>query len=249
MVVLPGRGVVVAAPLTDLPVISGKTCFCSIVIPVYQDDEALLLLLADLQSMRAHGYQIIVVNGQQPVTVNDNFLTMTDQYIFASKGRAAQMNAGAAIADGQILWFLHADSRLDVDACHHQILQISLTEKSWGFFAVRLSGAALIYRLIEKLMNLRSCLTAIATGDQGIFVKKSAFDKAGAYPSQPLMEDIEISKRLKTLSKPLCATVRIVTSSRRWQQRGVIKTILLMWWLRLAYWSGAPASRIAQWYR
>jgi rSAM/selenodomain-associated transferase 2 len=157
------------------------------------------------------------------------------------------MNAGARAARGAYLWFLHADTRVLPgalaaleDACSGGAL--------WGRFDVRLSGRQPLLRLVERLMNLRSCLTGIATGDQGIFVTRAGFEDVGGYPEIPLMEDIALSRALRRRARPLCVRTPIETSSRRWEGRGLLRTILLMWRLRLAYALGADPRRLARRY-
>ena len=162
-----------------------------------------------------------------------------DRVLSASRGRAAQMNAGAAAARGQTLLFLHADGSLP-----DPFTLSDLSSADWGFFKLRLGGRPWIYRVIENAINLRTSLTRVAGGDQGLFFSRSFFNSIGGFPSIPLMEDVAISKRARKLSQPMIVEQRIVSSSRRWQQNGVIKTVLLMWGLRLAYWIGVKPERL-----
>ncbi len=158
------------------------------------------------------------------------------------------MNAGAAAATGDILLFLHADTRLPVDATKVIVSALREDGCNWGRFNVRLSGGHWLFRVIEKLMNLRSCLTGIATGDQGIFVSKRVFQSIGGYADIPLMEDVDISRRLGRLGRPACPRTPVVTSSRRWETHGILHTVFLMWWLRLAYAFGVDPKRLARMY-
>lgn len=168
--------------------------------------------------------------------------------ITSARGRARQMNAGARVASGAVLLFLHADTRLAADALT-QMQSSMRAGRCWGRFNVRITGTHPALAVVARMMNWRSCLSGIATGDQAIFVSKAAFVAVGGFPDQPLMEDIELSKRLKRFARPLCLAGPVLTSGRRWQERGVWRTILLMWRLRWAYWRGASAEVIAERYR
>jgi rSAM/selenodomain-associated transferase 2 len=221
----------------------------SVVIPCLNEEECLPQLLRDLEPLRRDGHEVIVVDGG---STDSSMILATidaDHVLRTDPGRALQMNAGAALAHGSALWFLHADSRVE-QAVSAAVLSALAQGHPWGRCAVRLSGNHPLLALTARLMNLRSCLTGIATGDQGIFVTRSAFDAVGGFPAIPLMEDVEISRRLKRrVGRPACVREFLLTSSRRWQQRGVLRTILLMWRLRLAYWLGADPARLAGRYR
>jgi rSAM/selenodomain-associated transferase 2 len=158
------------------------------------------------------------------------------------------MNAGAAAARGAVLLFLHADTRLPAQA-DSQVLRAVAGGACWGRFDVRIEGRPAMLRVVATLMNLRSRLSGIATGDQAIFVTREAFEGVGGFPVQPLMEDIEFSRRLKRLGRPACLRARARTSGRRWEQRGVWRTIFLMWRLRWRYWRGESPARLAEAYR
>jgi rSAM/selenodomain-associated transferase 2 len=159
------------------------------------------------------------------------------------------MNAGAEVAQGDVLWFLHADTLASMTAAAALVSALSQSHHEWGRFNVRLSGSHPLLRVVETLMNFRSRWTGIATGDQGIFVRRELFERLGGYPDIPLMEDIALSRLLKQQGAPACLHERLVTSSRRWEQRGVIRTIILMWRLRFAYWRGVSADHLAVRYR
>ena len=158
------------------------------------------------------------------------------------------MNAAAEIAKGELLLFLHADTFLPKNAAQTIIDGLKREGKSWGRFDVRLSGRHYLLRLVECLMNWRSRITGIATGDQAIFVRRDLFKTMGNFPDIDLMEDIALSKKLKSCGRPLCLKERVVTSSRKWEKDGVLRTILKMWRLRLSYTLGADPSRLAQLY-
>jgi rSAM/selenodomain-associated transferase 2 len=204
--------------------------------------------LQQLQSYRGGGNKLIIVDGGS----NDNTFELAQRYadrvVQCDRGRAVQMNAGARHADADILLFLHADTLLPSHALEAVIHKIS-EGHHWGRFNVRLSGDHFMFRIIESMMNLRSCITGIATGDQAVFVRRETFESVGGYPQQPLMEDVELSKRLRGLGWPACLQQQVVTSSRRWREFGIVRTVLLMWRLRLAYFLGVSAERLAEQYR
>ena len=169
---------------------------------------------------------------------------MVDRVIHASKGRAAQMNAGATIATGDTLLFLHADSILPPDADQLIFNGLQSTSRVWGRFDVTIKGAHFFLPVIAWFMNHRSRLTAIATGDQGLFMTVDAFKSAGGFANMPLMEDVAMCATLKKIGAPICLTQKIATSGRRWEKHGVWRTILLMWRIRLAYFLGADPARL-----
>ena len=215
----------------------------SIIIPTLNEAAGLGATLAALQTLRAAGCEIIVVDGGSHDGSVALAAPLADAVLTAPRGRARQMNAGAAWATGEALLFLHADTRLPPDA--PALVTAALRDHGWGRFDVRIEGRSRLLRLVAALMNLRSRLTGIATGDQALFMTRAAFEAVSGYPDQPLMEDIEISKRLLHLSPPACLRARVTTSGRRWERHGVWRTIRLMWQLRWAYWRGAPAAQLA----
>jgi rSAM/selenodomain-associated transferase 2 len=217
----------------------------SIIIPCLNEAEGITETLEALQPLRRRGAEVIVVDGGSRDNSVARARSGADQVLTAPRGRAVQMNAGAARARGEILLFLHADCALP-DAADGLIIEgLRRERKSWGRFDVRIRGPAYLLRAVEALMNARSRLTGIATGDQGIFVTRSLFDAIAGFPEIALMEDLELSRRLKRYGKPLCIRHRISVSARRWEKHGVLRTILLMWRLRLAYWLGADPAKLA----
>lgn len=220
----------------------------SIIIPALNEADNILATLAPLQVMRQRGHEVIVVDGGSCDATVAHATPLADQIVHSEAGRARQMNAGVEHAQGDVLWFLHADTQVPVES-DQQLLQSLQGPRVWGRFDVRLSGRHPLLRLIARMMNLRSCITGIATGDQGIFVRRDAFTQAGGFPQQPLMEDITLSIRLKKLGKPVCIKTPLVTSSRRWEKRGILRTVLLMWRLRLLYALGTDPVHLARLYR
>lgn len=221
----------------------------SIIIPMLDEAAGIEHTLRVLVPMRARGVEVIVADGGSRDGSQELATALADVVIAAPRGRALQMNAGASAARGEILLFLHADTTLPDGADALILKAIADDGRVWGRFDVTIQGRSRMLPVIAAMMNLRSRLTGIATGDQAMFATRTAFFAAGAFPAQPLMEDIALSKSLKVLSAPACLRQRAMTSGRRWESRGVWTTILLMWSLRLRYWCGAPAETLAKAYR
>lgn len=221
----------------------------SIVVPMLNEEAELAGLFANLAPFAERGAEVIIVDGGS----TDQSVAIAERtgwaVVRSARGRAAQMNAGAARARGDVLLFLHADTRLPGRSCELATAALADGRFEWGRFDVRIAGERPLLRVVAAMMNGRSRLTGIATGDQAIFVTRRAFDKVGGFPDQPLMEDIEFSKRLLHLSRPACLEERVITSARRWETHGVWRTILLMWRLRFDYWRGVPAGVLADFYR
>ncbi|HAS51547.1 MAG TPA: glycosyl transferase [Gammaproteobacteria bacterium] len=220
----------------------------SIIVPVLNEEAHIVAVLTTLQPLRGPYCELIVVDGGSQDRTIALAEPLADRVILSSPGRAAQMNTGARQARGAIFWFLHADSRLPPQATALISAALSDPDQLWGRFDVRLSGRHWLLRVVETLMNVRSCLTGIATGDQGIFVRREGFEAVGGYPPIALMEDIALSRLLKQRRRPVCLSQPLITSSRRWERDGVMRTILLMWRLRLAYFFGADPDRLARIY-
>jgi rSAM/selenodomain-associated transferase 2/rSAM/selenodomain-associated transferase 1 len=223
----------------------------SIIIPVLNEANDLLACLKPLQSWRQQGVELIVVDGGS----DDDTLVLAREYadkaFVAARGRARQMNAGAKAATGRYLLFLHADTRLPQEGLDELLVRFeSLQQHSaaWGFFPVRLSAQRWPLRVIERAMSWRSRLTSVATGDQAIFVARSLWDQLEGFADIPLMEDVELSKRLRRHSAPMIMPVAVETDSRRWESGGIVRTVLLMWSLRLLYVCGVKPQRLAPWY-
>jgi rSAM/selenodomain-associated transferase 2 len=220
----------------------------SIIVPALNEADRIAGLLADLDPLRQRRHEVIVVDGGSDDPTAAIAAPRADRVITAERGRARQMNAGARLASGDVLWFLHADSRVPLEAAD-AVVEACATGCAWGRFDVRLSGRQPLLRIIERLMNLRSRLTGIATGDQGIFVTRATFESVGGFPEIPLMEDIALSKALRRLSAPRCIRrPRLLASSRRWEEHGILPTMILMWRLRLAFARGAAPADLARRY-
>ena len=218
----------------------------SIVIPVLNEADSITGLLGSLSALRAAGHEVLVVDGGSTDETRLLARPLCDRLIVSSRGRAAQMNAGASEATGDMLWFLHADSRLSANVL--DAVPGLFKERAWGRFDLCLSGGKRAYRVIERMINLRSRITGIATGDQAIFVDRNLFWDAGGYPDIPLMEDVALSSGLRKQMRPVIVPHRVETSSRRWEQKGLLQTVLLMWKLRLQYFLGTDPSLLAKKY-
>ena len=219
----------------------------SIIVPALNEAGCIRELLRQLQALRAQGHEVIVVDGGSCDATVALAQPLVDQLLPAPAGRALQMNIGAQAARGRVLWFVHADTRVPEKAAP-VIIESVAHAAGWGRFDVRLSGDRLLLRLVERMMNWRSRFTGIATGDQGIFVTRELFERVGGFAAMPLMEDIDLSRRLKREQRPLCLRDTLTSSSRRWEQKGIVRTIALMWVLRLAYFLGVPPARLAMHY-
>lgn len=221
--------------------------FVSIIIPTFNEESIIETLLQQLQAYRQQGHEVIVVDGGSVDNTVSISNSLSDKVISSSSGRALQMNNGATQAENNVLWFIHADTILPDNAIDN--IQRALTKSDWGRFNVKLSGSNILFRVIEAMMNIRSCLTGVATGDQAIFVNREIFDSVNGYSDLPLMEDVDLSKKLKKLSRPNCLKEVLTTSSRRWEDKGIFSTVLLMWKLRFLYWLGVSADKLVEQYK
>ena len=221
----------------------------SIVVPALNEAPGIAASLDALGPLRAGGHEVIVVDGGSTDATVAIAQARADRVIAAPRGRAVQMNAGAAQARGEVLLFLHADTRLPDDAAD-AIDRALARGVRWGRFDVSIDGRSPLLPLVAAMMNARSRLTGIATGDQAMFVSRGAFDLAGGFPAIPLMEDVAFSKALKQVAgAPACLRQRVVTSGRRWDENGTLSTIATMWRLRFAFWRRADPATLAARYR
>ena len=219
------------------------TTALSIIVPALNEALQITERLQTLQHLRQQGVELILVDGGSSDATVSCATMLADHVIVSARGRALQMNAGASHASGNVLLFLHVDT--DLPAAADQLIAAALRRGEWGRFDVTLSGSHWMLPVIAAMMNWRSRLTGIATGDQAIFIRRSLFEQVHGYASIALMEDIELSSRLKKISAPVCLRERVCSSARRWEKQGIWRTIWLMWRLRLAYFLGADPQQLA----
>jgi rSAM/selenodomain-associated transferase 2 len=220
----------------------------SVILPVLNEAEHIDAVLQPLQSLRAQGHEVILVDGGSTDGGPEMARGLVDLILVADRGRARQMRAGAERARGDWLWFVHGDTRVTDAAVTALLGLLREPGAQWGRFDVRLSGRNPVFRVIERMINLRSRVSGIATGDQALFLRRALYERVGGWPSIPLMEDVALSRTLKAVARPCCRRERVLTSSRRWERHGILVTILLMWRLRLAFALGADPARLARRY-
>ncbi|WP_075172648.1 TIGR04283 family arsenosugar biosynthesis glycosyltransferase [Neptunomonas phycophila] len=221
----------------------------AIIVPVLNEVNAIHDLINHLKPYAERGNEVLFVDGGSRDGTAAAILSAGGKVITSAAGRAKQMNAGARATSSQYLAFLHADTRLPSNADHIMVALLSQKTLAWGRFDVKIEGQSRLLPIIAFMMNWRSRLTHIATGDQVLFMSRSLFEIVGCFPDQPLMEDIEISKQLKQCAPPYCVKHKVTTSGRRWDSRGSWKTIALMWKLRWSYWRGESPETLAEQYR
>ena len=229
----------------------------SVIIPTLNEERTIMATLAHTAAL---GFdELIVVDGgsldQTPVLV-ESYRRRTQspaqspvRLVTAPCGRARQMNEGAKASGGEILLFLHADTQLPGDA--KTMIDTTLADQRMvgGRFDVRFDRPSMWGTIISRMMNWRSRLSGIATGDQALFVRRPIFEQMGGFADMPLMEDIEFSRRLKRKGATAALTATVTTSFRRWEQHGPLRTILLMWTIRFLYWVGISPSHLVDWYK
>ena len=218
-----------------------RTIGVSVIVPLLNEEAATQPLLRHLVAL--HAEQVVIVDGGSSDNTRRIMLDAGYQVIDSPAGRAGQMNAGAKYATQEILLFLHADTELP------QNYKSELAKANvWGRFDVRFDSASKSMAMIAFFINLRSRISGVATGDQAIFVDRDVFASIGGYPDFPLMEDVALCKRLRQLHRPFSSRARATTSARRWEQNGVINTIVMMWWYRFAYFLGVSPTKLKQGY-
>ena len=220
----------------------------SIIVPIFNEKENIQNLISHLNIWRQKGCEVIIVDGGSQDGSIHYLIKQGFTILISEKGRAKQMNMGVKYSSCTKLLFLHADTRLPINADDIVITVLSNKIAIWGRFNVSIYGKSKIFPIISAMINWRSKITKIATGEQAIFVCKEQFEKIGCFIEQPLMEDIELSKTLNKISTPICLTQKVITSGRRWEKYGIFSTILLMWKLRLLYWCGVSSQRLSKEY-
>ncbi len=220
----------------------------SLIIPVRNEAGLIRELLQRLQCYRAKGHELIVIDGGSTDGTVQQSKGLVDSCALSAAGRSMQMNHGASVAKGEILLFLHADTELPIDADERICEALSAQDGRWGWFDVKLSKPRLAFRIVARMMSWRARLTSVATGDQALFVERKLFREVGGFPELPLMEDIAISKLLRRRGLAVRPAGLATTSSRRWEQNGLIPTILLMWKLRFLYFIGVEPLRLREMY-
>lgn len=221
----------------------------SIIIPALNEEKTIEKCLSTLQPLRRSDVEVIVVDGGSADATVALARPLADFVVNAALGRASQMNAGAQQAKHEHLLFLHSDTTLPQQATEHISKALQQSGRVWGRFDIQFDSPLRILRIVASMMNTRSRWTGIATGDQAMFVERKAFERVGRFPEIALMEDIALSKSLKRLSPPVCLRAQVTTSGRRWEEHGILKTILLMWYLRAAYFLRADPAYLAERYR
>jgi rSAM/selenodomain-associated transferase 2 len=220
----------------------------SVIVMCLNEGAAIAKSVAPLAAWRQRGVEVILVDGTSHDDTIQQAAPFVDRTAVLPPCRAQQLNAGATLAQAPLLLFLHADTIVPVDA--DLLIQAGLAQAispmAWGRFDVRIDGRSAWLCVIAFMMNWRSRLTGIATGDQAIFMTRAAFDAVGGFADQPLMEDIEICKQLRRLTRPICLSQKVTTAGRRWETRGVWRTIRLMWSIRWRYWRGESAQSLAK---
>ncbi len=219
----------------------------SIIIPVLNEAKGIVEVLERLQDFRKEGAEVIVVDGGSTDGTAERARSLADCVTTSRRGRGLQMNTGAALAKGEVLLFLHADTLLPPSALALLCAAVS-NGACWGRFDVRIEGSIGGLGMVAFMMNWRSRLTGIATGDQAIFVTGEAFQRQGGFPDIPLMEDIVFSGWMREDAHPACLSEKVTTSGRRWEKHGLLRTILTMWWLRLRFFLGASPNDLARVY-
>ncbi len=220
----------------------------SVVIPALDEAPSLARLLPDLDRACPGAEVLVVDGGSRDGTARVVAEQPGVRLVPRARGRARQMNAGARAATGDVLLFLHADTRLPDGAA--TAIEAALADLAvvGGRFDVRFDSRRRTMKMVAWFMNARSRATSICTGDQAIFARRAVFEAVDGYPDIPLMEDIELSRRLKGKGRLAALPARVTTSARKWEREGPLRTIGLMWALRLLHFAGVAPARLHRWY-
>ena len=221
----------------------------SIIIPVLNEERFLAGNEERLTSLLQEGHEILVVDGGSQDDSVNIARALGCRVLSTRASRGHQLDWGASHSKNGILLFLHADTHLPSHAAEMIAQALTGLEQLWGRFDVRFSNPRWVFRVIAWFMNQRSCLTGIVTGDHALFIQREFYFSCGGYMDIPLMEDVEFCRRLKKHASPVCLSEKVVTSSRRWEQNGILKTVLMMWWLRLMFFLGQSPVKLARRYR
>jgi rSAM/selenodomain-associated transferase 2 len=218
----------------------------SVVVPVLNEEKTIAASLRNLVPLAPH--EIIVVDGGSVDSTRAICESFGVKVFTSERGRARQMNRGARQARGQVLLFLHADTRLPDSAFSDIAAALDDPRCLGGRFDVELEGEHWMLKVIGRMISYRSRATKVGTGDQAIFVRREAFEGMGGYPDIPLMEDIAFCRTLKRMGGVACLRSRVITSARRWEVDGLWRTILRMWTLKALYLAGVSPVRLKQFY-
>lgn len=230
--------------MTEAP---GNPPRISVVIPALDEAAIIRQTLLPLQAFRNAGVEVIVIDGGSIDATVERAQPLADQVAQSAPGRAAQMNCGWSLARGAMVWFVHADT--GVDAQHlESLLAVTDGASQWGYFALRIDSPRRPFRVIERAINLRSRLSRMGTGDQALFVSRELLEATGGYADLPLMEDLDLCLRLRRRQPPVFLQPPVLTSARRWEKRGLVRTVLTMWLLRGGWRLGLPPRWLARWY-
>jgi rSAM/selenodomain-associated transferase 2 len=242
------RLAVAAARNLHMATVAADNSKLSIIIPALNEAGCIQSTLERLQPLRLRGHEIILVDGGSTDATLALSQALADNVLLSPPGRGLQMQTGAAIARGDVLWFLHADSSIPVRADSLILEALHRSHAGWGRFDITFTDNHRLLQCVAWFMNQRARLSGIATGDQGIFVRRALYERVGGFPSIPLMEDIRFSRSLKQHGRPCRITRTLRTSPRRWHAHGILRTIVTMWGLRLAYFAGVSPERLAKYY-
>lgn len=218
----------------------------SVIIPTLNEELTIGPALKSV--LRLEPDEIFIVDGGSLDRTREVADSMGVRVFSSERGRARQMNAGAQLARGEVLLFLHADTRLPDSALADIRAAMQNHNIAGGRFDLELDSAGGMFKLIGFMISLRSRLSKIATGDQAIFVRREVFATLGGYPDIPLMEDVALSRAIKRAGEVACLKSRVITSARRWQTEGVWRTIFRMWALKSLYLAGVSPFRLKRFY-